>query len=173
MGLSVGSLFMRKYIGRIRNPLLVFAYIEILIAGFSFLVIQASGLSELTYLKLFSSSGNFYLFQFYLFLMAFLMMFLPTALMGANFPLAMKIFARVSSTKGEDTGYIFSINTAGGILGSFAAGFIIIPRIGLEWTSILSSLAYLGIGFGAVLFFLKRPLLNAAKVSAPALPSGP
>ncbi|MEE9543222.1 MAG: fused MFS/spermidine synthase [Thermodesulfobacteriota bacterium] len=170
LGLSTGSLFMRKYMDKIRNPLLVFAYIEVLIAGFSFLVIQASGMSEGLYLKLFSSSGNFYLFQFYLFLMAFVIMFLPTALMGANFPLAMTIFARDSSTKGEDTGYIFSINTAGGILGSFAAGFIIIPRLGLEGTSILSSLAYLAIGFGAVLFFLKSPLQNTAKLSAVFLP---
>ncbi len=170
LGLSAGSLFMRRYMKRIRNPLLVFAYIEVLIAGFSFLVIQASSMSETIYLTLFSNSGNFYLFQCYLFLMTFLIMFLPTALMGANFPLAMRIFAREASTKGEDTGYIFSINTAGGIIGSFAAGFIIIPRLGLEWTSILSSLAYLAIGFGAALFFLKKPLLNTAKIMIMLLP---
>lgn len=170
LGLSTGSLVIRKYIGRIRNPLLVFAYIEIFIAGFSFLVIQSSGMLEILYIKLFSTSDNFYLFQFYLFLMAFLMMFLPTALMGANFPLAMKIFAREASTKGKDTGYIFSINTAGGILGSFAAGFIIIPRIGLEWTSILSSFLYLAIGLSAVLFFLKRPLFNTTKIALILIP---
>ncbi|MEE9542514.1 MAG: methyltransferase, partial [Thermodesulfobacteriota bacterium] len=71
---------------------------------------------------------------------------------------------------GKDTGYIFSINTAGGILGSFGAGFIVIPRLGLEWTSILSSFAYLAIGLSAALFFLKRPLQNTVKIVVISLP---
>ncbi|MBE9528355.1 MAG: fused MFS/spermidine synthase, partial [Proteobacteria bacterium] len=170
MGLSTGSLVMRKYMNRIKNPLLLFAYIEVLIAGFSFLVIQSSDLTEILYLKLFNTTDSFYLFQFYLFLMAFFMMFLPTALMGANFPLATKIFARDASTKGEDTGYIFSINTAGGIIGSFAAGFLIIPHLGLELTSLLSSVTYLAIGLCAVLFFVKTPALNFIKVAVVLVP---
>jgi predicted membrane-bound spermidine synthase len=35
LGLSAGSFFTRPWLDRLKNPLLVFAYIEVFIAGFS------------------------------------------------------------------------------------------------------------------------------------------
>lgn len=146
-GLSVGSFFIKKRLDRIKNPILTFAYIEILIAGFSLVILQTSEGFEALYIYLFHATDHFYLFQAILFVSAFLAMLVPTSLMGANFPLAVKIFTRSGETRGEDSGLVFSINTAGGILGAFTAGFFIIPAVGLEHTSIIATVIYLLIGF--------------------------
>jgi spermidine synthase len=157
LGLSAGSFFTRPWLDRLKNPLLVFAYIEVFIAGFSLVVLESSGFVEAYYYKLFLSTENFYLFQGVLFLAAFFLMLVPTSLMGANFPLAVRIFGRTGETRGEDAGLIFSFNTAGGIVGAFAAGFIVIPRLGLEHTGFLASALYLGIGLVLIFVSARRP----------------
>ncbi|MEE9542366.1 MAG: fused MFS/spermidine synthase, partial [Thermodesulfobacteriota bacterium] len=90
LGLSIGSFVIHRFLDRIKRPLLVFAYIEILIAGFSLVVMQTSGWLEALYFRLFFEFQNFYLFQGVLFAAALLLMIVPTSLMGANFPLAVK-----------------------------------------------------------------------------------
>ena len=161
MGLSIGSFLIKRRLENMLDPVLVFAYIEILIGGFALLVIRSSEWLEVLYYKLFYLIDSFYVFQAALFTIAFVIMLIPAALMGANFPLAIKIFGRDTETRGEDAGLTFSFNTAGGIIGAFAAGFIIIPLLGLEKTNFLAFAGYLAIGFAA-LFIAKRQALHYA-----------
>jgi spermidine synthase len=162
LGLSAGSFLIRRFLDGIKNPMLVFAYVEIIIAGFCLVVLQTSGALESFYFDYFKKTDNFYLFQGTLFLAAFFMMFVPTFLMGANFPLAVRLFARSGATRGKDSGLIFSVNTAGGIVGAFAAGFLVIPRLGLEHTNILAAVVYLGIGFVLLVYSARRLIVHAA-----------
>ena len=113
MGLSVGSLVIRRYFVRIKNPKLLFSYLCFLIAGISFLVIQTSDILELLYFYLFHATEEFYVFQILIFLVTFALLLVPTSLMGANFPLAVKIFSSSEGSSTRDTGMVFSINTAG------------------------------------------------------------
>lgn len=165
LGLSVGSFVIHRFLDRIKKPLLVFAYIEILIAGFSLVVMQTSPWLEALYFRLFFELQDFYLFQGVLFSAALLLMIVPTSLMGANFPLAVKIFARSKETRGKDTGFIFSINTAGGIVGAFAAGFIILPLLGLEKTGMLASLIYLFVGIVFLFVSVRRVSFHYAALA--------
>lgn len=146
LGLSVGSVVVQKFLDRFKRPLVVFAYIEILIAVFSLLTIQTHERIENLYFKYFYGLDSFYGFQTLLFLAAFLLMLVPTSLMGANFPLAVKIFGRNRETRGDDAGLTFSVNTGGGIVGAFLAGFVIIPILGLENTGLLASAIYFLLG---------------------------
>ncbi len=146
LGLSIGSEVAKKFLDRLKNPLLVFAYIEILIAVFSLVIIQTNEWIEVFYFEYFYKMSSFYGFQAILFLTAFLLMLVPTSLMGANFPLAVKIFGRNSETRGDDAGLTFCVNTGGGIVGAFLAGFLIIPLLGLENTGLLASAIYFLIG---------------------------
>ena len=156
LGLSIGSFLIYRFLDRIKRPLLVFAYIEILIAGFALVVMQTSSWLEALYFRFFFEFRDFYLFQGVLFSVALLLMIVPTSLMGANFPLAVRIFARSKETRGKDAGFIFSINTAGGIVGAFAAGFLILPLLGMEKTGMLASVIYLLIGVAFLLVSVKR-----------------
>ncbi|MBE7414369.1 MAG: hypothetical protein HS130_03710 [Deltaproteobacteria bacterium] len=74
LGLSIGSFAVKRRLESLRNPLLLFAYIEILIGGFALLVIRSSSWIETIYFKLYQDIENFYLFQGILFTIAFLIM---------------------------------------------------------------------------------------------------
>lgn len=158
LGLSIGSASIKRFLDRFRNPLIVFAFLEMAIAFFSLFAIYTNNWIEGLYFEYFFKTSNFYIFQVILFVTAFVMMLVPTSLMGANFPLAVKILGRNRETRGEDAGIPFSINTGGGIIGAFLAGFFIMPLLGLENTTLLASSIYFIIGFAFLLIAKKRSL---------------
>ena len=89
---------------------------------------------------------------------AVLVLFLPGVAVGSVFPYLLRVAER-SGEAGQVVGRLAAINTAGAILGSLLAGFVLLASIGL-WASLLVvSLAYLvlaawmlvGSGRGAVL----------------------
>jgi spermidine synthase len=59
-------------------------------------------------------------------------MLVPTILMGMTVPLVAKIYTRRLSRVGDSLGRVYSANTIGGVLGSLAAGFLLIPAIGVR-----------------------------------------
>ena len=56
---------------------------------------------------------------------------IPAAAMGATFPIAADWYARNAA----DTGVLYAVNTAGAAVGAIAAGFYLIPAIGLRATT--------------------------------------
>jgi spermidine synthase len=62
----------------------------------------------------------------------FTVMFFPTFCLGATFPLVGKILTRSLSRTGRSIGLAYAINSIGAIVGSFCAGFLLIPLIGKE-----------------------------------------
>ncbi|RJP22823.1 MAG: MFS transporter [Candidatus Abyssobacteria bacterium SURF_5] len=68
----------------------------------------------------------------YKFLKAFLVMILPTTLMGAAFPVVCRIFTSDLKKLGRDVAAVYSANTVGAIVGSAAAGLVIIPLLGTQ-----------------------------------------
>ena len=164
LGLSVGSFIMRQFMGRIGKPEIVFAYISMVIAFFSMIVIMSYEYLKEFYFFVFNNTNNFYIFEATLFFACFIIILIPTILMGANFPLAVRIFSRDNEHRGEDTGIVFSFNTAGGILGSFVAGFFIIPNIGLWQSSLVASVIYIVIGATFLFVFIDKPLRQLVMV---------
>jgi spermidine synthase len=65
-------------------------------------------------------------------LVAFSVMLLPCIFMGIAFPLAGRVRARLRSGTGEPVGDTLGLNTLGSIAGSLLAGFVLIPRLGLQ-----------------------------------------
>ena len=64
-------------------------------------------------------------------LVAGLPLLLPTLLSGAAFPIAVGI-DRSASSAGRSAGDVYGANTFGAILGSWGAGFVLIPVLGLR-----------------------------------------
>ena len=56
---------------------------------------------------------------------------IPAAAMGATFPIAARWFARTAA----DAGALYAVNTAGASAGAIAAGFLLIPAVGLRATT--------------------------------------
>ncbi len=69
---------------------------------------------------------------------------LPTLLLGAAFPVALRLTGNAARA-GHDSGTTLAVNTLGGIAGSLATGFLLVPSLGLE-----RSLAALAVAAGSV-----------------------
>ncbi len=73
----------------------------------------------------------------------------PTFLLGAAFPAALRLAAGADHT-GRDTGAIIALNTAGGIIGTALTGFVLVPALGLERSLAVLAVAAAGVGLVAV-----------------------
>jgi len=79
-----------------------------------------------------------------------------TVAMGYAFPLAVRLVTTSAAGAANSVGTLYASNTAGSILGSFAAAFVLASTLGTN-TSILL-LAAVELGFGAALVLVGRPL---------------
>ena len=98
-------------------------------------------------------SDSLNLIFFSKFLLAFIVMFLPTLLIGALFPLVVKLYTPNLNRVGRSVGEVYSLNILGCILGSFSSGFILVPLLGIQKSILLAI---------ALNFFLTLILLLAS-----------
>lgn len=80
---------------------------------------------------------------------ALLVLLLPAVLSGLSFPLAVRMAVRDASGAPRGVGRMAALNTAGGITGSLATGFLVLPALGLSRTLIAVTASSLAIGFTA------------------------
>jgi spermidine synthase len=78
------------------------------------------------------------------------MVFVPTVLLGAAFPIALRLTVGAKSV-GRDIGEIVAVNTAGGILGTLLTGFVLVPALGLVRSLSLLAIAAAVVGLVSVL----------------------
>ncbi|MFJ4111851.1 fused MFS/spermidine synthase [Pseudomonas sp. NPDC089758] len=71
--------------------------------------------------------------------------FIPTTLLGAAFPLALRL-AVDSGQVGRDVGAVVALNTLGGIVGVMLTGFVLVPGIGLVRTLVVLACVAAAIG---------------------------
>lgn len=147
LGLGIGGYVAGKNIDKIKDAIKIFSYLEMGI-GLSGLIILLfyEKIGETLYF-LYRISGSFYLFMVSVFLLSFLFMAVPAALMGATLPVVSKIYSNNKETVGRNIGEIFSSNTFGAIFGSSVAGFVLIPAIGLVRTTVVAALINITVAF--------------------------
>ncbi len=78
--------------------------------------------------------------------LSFAVMLVPAFLMGIAFPLSGRARARLRAQFGRSVGDLVGLNTLGGIVGPLLAGFVLIPKLGLQKGMLL--LCGLDLGFG-------------------------
>jgi len=82
------------------------------------------------------------------FLTCIVAILLPTMLIGISFPLASELTVMRMSALGRRIGALYALNTIGGVLGSLAAGFLLIPYLGSQWA--LTALILMNVALFAV-----------------------
>jgi spermidine synthase len=65
-------------------------------------------------------------------LLSFLLIVLPTLVLGALFPLCLTVYCRTPYGVRRDVGKAYAVNTLAGVVGSIAGGLWIIPRFGTD-----------------------------------------
>jgi spermidine synthase len=66
------------------------------------------------------------------FAITLLLLALPTLCMGATFPVMAELVSRGRSDLGGRLSFVYSMNTWGAVAGAALAGFVLIPRLGLD-----------------------------------------
>jgi spermidine synthase len=89
---------------------------------------------------------------------------IPATALGATFPVAVRCFVRESDRVGRAAGELYVTNTTGAAMGALAAGFMLIPRIGIFGTTLVGVAAN-GLAI-AVVLALARQASGAEPVSA-------
>ena len=133
LNLALGSMIFGWLADRVKAPIWLLINTQVASALFVLLVSQLFGNSQLFFAKLiFSFKDNFALLNLFKAIILFCFMILPTLCLGATFPLVGKIYTQSVSMVGKSLGFAYMINTLGAVLGSFLAGFLLIPLMGKE-----------------------------------------
>lgn len=77
---------------------------------------------------------------------SFLLLLVPTTLLGATFSVALRAYTTNVSRVGSRTGNLYAANTIGAILGSLSGGFLMIPALGTVPSLSLVALLFAGVG---------------------------
>jgi spermidine synthase len=132
-GLALGSLFFGWLGDRTKNAITLLLSTQIAAALAALLFSQVIGNSQIFFARLiYIFQDNFARLYFMQGTILFGFMFMTTFCLGAAFPLVGKIFTRSLENTGKSIGYAYAINSIGAVLGSFCAGFILIPFLGKE-----------------------------------------
>jgi len=143
-GLALGSAIISRYVEKIKNLPRTYALFEIIIGLYGVLLLSIFNLLPGIYDNLYYLHTNFYLFEIVQFLLVFIVLLVPTTLMGATFPIIVKYYTEQKI--GKAIGEAYAANNLGAIIGSFAAGFILIPLIGIKGSIIFAGAINILIG---------------------------
>jgi len=135
IGLAAGATLASRLADRVRRPVLMFGVIEAAVGVTSLMGAYLFNDLPYVFVQLYRwvDSTSFGLLLFARFLIAAFVMIIPTFLLGALFPLVVRIVSsgKQARTTGRTVGDAYAANTVGAIAGSFASGFVLIPWIGL------------------------------------------
>ena len=147
-GMGFGSLLAKRF--QETDLATLFAYVQLGIGAYGLLFVPILNNLDVAYLEIYNiSNGSFVAFHSLLLLLSYLVLLVPTLLMGMTFPVVSRSITRTEKI-GADVGRLFSVNTLGGVAGAFVGGFVLLPGIGLE-RAILVAVA-LNLVISAVVF---------------------
>ncbi|MGB9719856.1 MAG: fused MFS/spermidine synthase [bacterium] len=147
LGLGFGGIYFGSYVDKIRNPNRLFSSLQFGIGVFSFLLLisipRLPNLYKIIINNLhLSQSGS----SFFVFFIAFFILFIPAFLMGGTFPVMTKIYLRDENRIKKGIGILYGLNTFGGVIGGLLAGFFLIRNLGLSFTQLIAIFINLSIG---------------------------
>lgn len=156
-GLALGSYLFGRYIDRGRiSPLLLYGLLEIAIGLFAIFFPAIVRFITVGHIWAFQNfSASFYEFTLLRFALCAAALILPTTLMGATLPIAVKYAVRRLPQTGSTIGSLYAVNTFGAMIGTFAAGFFLIELVGMRGTSILAASINASVGLAAIAFGMR------------------
>lgn len=151
LGLGLGSLLGGRWADRSANPLRLYGYIEIVIGLWALAFILGIGATEafvVGLLRTVASARETGIAVRALLSVAFLIV--PTTLMGATLPLLARAVTTNPALRGWRIGMLYSINTAGAVLGCAVAGFLLIERLGYTRATLVGVAGNVAVGLIAL-----------------------
>ena len=151
-GLALGGFAAARVVYRVKRPLRAYAILEGCIGVYAVLFPFLLGTLEPVYTGFWTaftpSVTVFAVFQFFVLGLALLP---PTMCMGATLPLLVRFAAEGEASAGSSVGRLYGANTIGAVVGVGAAGFLLLPSLGLSTTTVVAATCNVMLCVGALL----------------------
>lgn len=164
-GLALGSYLFGRLVDKSSRPLLIYALLEGGIGLYALLIpLLFSGVTWV-YVQLHGTVGfNLPFLVGLRFVLCFIVLLIPTTLMGGTLPVLSKFFVERERSIGLGVGMLYAVNTTGAVAGCFLTGFFLIPLIGISRTTVVAVAVNLLVALmGLVIYRVSRPAEPAAK----------
>ncbi len=144
LGLGIGAIAGGRIVDRFpQHALLLFALSEASIGVFGFLSpLVLHWASDAFYAQPIAVIG----------LVNFLLVLIPTSLMGATLPILIVHLTRTWGNVGRSTGWLYSINTVGAMVGALVTSFVLFNYVGLN--AVIYIAACINMLVAATVYFL-------------------
>ena len=139
-GLALGSWLLGRYGEKVRHPLHLYGWLELGIALTGLASLGGLWLTRWAYTHAYESlAASPALLLGFRFLASFLILLLPTTLMGGTYPVVVKYLTRRREELGAFASRLYWLNTAGAITGGCLAGFVLLWHLGLVHTVLVAA----------------------------------
>jgi spermidine synthase len=145
VGVGLGSDLCARALRRIPNKMLALALVELAASAYALFGLGYFDRLPLVFTSIVSGVDSFAGVLLAKLFINVLVLLFPTLMFGAAFPLVASIYAGRAEHSGGDVGLIYSANTIGGVFGSFAGGFLILPLLGTQTSIAATSVVGLAI----------------------------
>jgi spermidine synthase len=150
-GLALGSWLGGRAAERVRQPLVVFAWVEMGIGVSALAVPAALSLAQGIYAAVHAQAPDALpLLTLVRLICAGVVLLVPTTLMGASLPLVARYVSLLGGAVASRVGLLYAANTTGGIAGTLIAGFVLIGGIGVMATTRLAVAVNIAVGLAAL-----------------------
>jgi spermidine synthase len=169
-GLGLGSFLFGRRGGKMANPLMWYAALEVIVALTVPLVLPILHLYEKWYPEILAKLGHMpgMLLAAKAFL-AFAAIAIPTAAMGGTLPVLAQLFDRGREQLGVRVGWLYVVNTAGAAVGAILVPWLLLPQLGMTKTVLACGSG--NIGIAALAFGIRVRGLDSAAVASRKVPS--
>jgi spermidine synthase len=171
-GLAVGSYVLGRTADRGRNPLVLYALLELGIAAYALAAPVFFDLLAEPYVALRRLDLSAGLLTAGRSVLAAAVLLVPTFLMGGTFPVLARLFVHLHGDVGRATSLLYFVNTAGAVAGCLMAGFALIEKLGLVGATWVAAAVNVALASGVLLLARAAgaPLPGARAEAAPARP---
>ncbi len=160
-GLAIGSAIAARTATRFVRPVLVYGLIEIVVGSYALAVSKLFYLIDLAYTGIWRHwQPGFYVAAMSRFVFAGLILIVPTILMGASLPVLAAAVERSTRRDSNAVPRLYAANLAGAIIGTIAAGFFLLPSLGVAKTIWFAAAINIVIGCVALLVDRNRHLIE-------------
>jgi len=151
-GLGVGSLVFGRRADRTKDPLRLYAMLELGIAVFALLIPHLLDLLRSITPGLFNAlPGDLASVSIVRLVFSFAVLFFPCCLIGGTLPVLARFCVEARGVVGQRIGILYGFNTLGGAFGCFIAGYFLIETVGLALTTWIAVAGNLSIAAAAML----------------------
>jgi spermidine synthase len=168
-GLASGSAWIGRRGESWNRPIALYGWLELGVAATAASSLAGLAAVRAAYAAAYPwAAGNGAILLAVRFVGATLVLFLPTFLMGGTLPVLVRGLTRNAAELGSRLSRLYWINTAGAVAGTFTAGFVFLPSLGLRRT--LGIAVALNLAAGALSLFLAREEpVQASSANQPSL----